>query len=227
MSGPHDPGVKHMLADIEAEVAFTRDLIGKEALSDRVMCAMAAVPRDQFVPAEIKPLAFENRPLPIGHGQTISQPYIVALMTDLLAPEADDVLLEVGTGSGYQAAILSTLCRTLYSMDLVPELVDSAAARLTRLGFSNVHVRSGNGYGGWPDHAPYDGIMVTAAANRIPAALVEQLKPGGRLVIPVGLPHAAQKLMLLSKHEDGRSRVRDVIDVVFVPLLDVEAVREK
>ncbi len=227
MKWSRESGMQQMLADIGDEVKYTRDLIGKEALSDRVMSAMAAVPRDEFVPADIKTLAFDNRPLPIGHGQTISQPYIVALMTDLLAPEANHVVLEIGTGSGYQTAVLSRLCRTVYSMDLVPALVDSAAARLSRLGCSNVHVRSGNGYAGWPENAPYDGIIVTAAASHIPEALVEQLRPGGRLVIPVGLPHASQELMLVSKQGDGRTQVREVIGVVFVPLLDIQGVHKE
>lgn len=227
MSWSRKAGMQQMLADIEAEVTFTRDMIGTDALDDGVMRAISEVPRDEFVPADIKGLAFENRPLPIGHRQTISQPYIVALMTDLLALEPDHVVLEIGTGSGYQTAVLSRLCQTVYSMDLVPALADAASARLARLGHANVHVRSGNGYAGWPEHAPYDGIIVTAAASHIPEALLEQLKPGGRLVIPVGSPSAGQQLLLVNKRGDGSTQVRDVIGVLFVPLLDVQGAQRE
>jgi len=220
MGWARDKGLQHMLADIRAEVAYTARMIGKDALDPRVMEAMAKVPRDEFVPDEMKSAAFDNGPLPIGHGQTISQPYIVALMSDLLALQPDHRVLEIGTGSGYQTAVLSLLCNSVYSMDLIPALTQSASKRLTRLGYHNVHTRSGNGYAGWPEHAPYDGVIVTAAASHIPEALVEQLRPGGRLVIPVGLPYMAQELMLIEKDAAGRTEVREILGVAFVPLID-------
>jgi protein-L-isoaspartate(D-aspartate) O-methyltransferase len=164
--------------------------------------------------------AFENGPLPIGHGQTISQPYIVALMTDLLAPEADHKILEIGTGCGYQTAILSRLCATVYTVEVVRELAETAADRLQSLGYRNVEFHIGNGYAGWPDHAPYDGIIVTAAASRIPSALVEQLKPGGRLVIPVGEPYGFQHLVLVEKDGQDEIRTRTILGVAFVPLVE-------
>ena len=211
MASLREQGTAEMLADIRANVVFTKDMIGKDALDPRVMAAMARVPRDAFVPDGLKETAFADGPLPIGHGQTISQPYIVALMSDLLGTDPDHVVLEVGTGSGYQTAVLSLLCATVYSMDLIAALTEEAAERLAQLGFSNVHVRNGNGYEGWPEHAPYDGIIVTAAATHIPGALVDQLKPGGRLVIPVGQPHMRQELLLLSKDMQGRTDVRDIL----------------
>jgi protein-L-isoaspartate(D-aspartate) O-methyltransferase len=213
-------GIKRMLADIEAETRLTRGMIGKDRLDERVMDAMARVPRDAFVPDGLRSAAFDNGPLPIGHGQTISQPYIVALMTDLLGLAEEAVVLEVGTGSGYQAAVLSLLCRKVYSMDLIPSLVTDAGALLDRLGYDNVILQSGNGYDGWPEHAPYDGIIVTAAATHIPQALVDQLKPGARLVVPVGLPYMPQELLVVAKDADGESHVRDVLAVAFVPLVE-------
>jgi protein-L-isoaspartate(D-aspartate) O-methyltransferase len=220
MHGSREQGMQRMLADIRAEVAYTARLIGKDAFDPRVMDAMARVPRDEFVPDGLKSAAFANGPLPIGHGQTISQPYIVALMTDLLETQPDHRVLEIGTGSGYQTAVLSLLCDKVYSMDLIPALTEDAAARLARLGYRNVETRSGNGYRGWAEHAPYDGIIVTAAAGHIPEALVEQLRPGGRLVIPVGLPFMAQELMLLTKDAQGRTDTRSILGVAFVPLID-------
>jgi protein-L-isoaspartate(D-aspartate) O-methyltransferase len=207
-----------MLQDIEREVDLTRSLIGKDALNPRVMEAMKKVPRHEFVPAGAERYAYDNGPLPIGHGQTISQPYIVALMTDLLNPAADHVVLEVGTGSGYQAAILSLLVRQVYSLEIVEPLAVVARERLQRLGYTNVEVRNADGYHGWAEHAPFDGIVVTAAAPFIPDPLIEQLKPGGRLVIPVGLPYSHQELMLVEKTTDNEIRTRDVLGVVFVPL---------
>lgn len=215
-----------MVADIEAEIRYTQTMIGRDAFSARVMQAMQEVPRDAFVPDGMKHLAFENGPLPIGHGQTISQPYIVALMTDLLAPQPGQRILEIGTGSGYQTAILSRLCAAVYTMDIVPELVHAAAQRLARLGFANVEARSGNGYRGWAAHAPYSGIIVTAAAPRIPGALIEQLEPGGRLVIPVGLRYMPQDLLLVSKDDTGETHTRMILRVAFVPLLDREPVED-
>lgn len=207
-----------MIADIESEVQFTRSMIGRDHLDTRVMDAMKTVPRDAFVPDNMKSAAFDNGPLPIGHGQTISQPYIVALMTDLLEPEEDHVILEIGTGSGYQTAILSLLCKQVYSMELVDVLRQAASKRLHKLGYHNIETCTGNGYLGWPEHAPYDGIIVTAAAPYIPPALIEQLKPGARMVIPVGMPMMHQELMLLTKDIQGKTSTRSILGVAFVPL---------
>jgi protein-L-isoaspartate(D-aspartate) O-methyltransferase len=211
--------MRGMIADIESEVKYTRSMIGKDALDPRVMEAMASVPREEFVPAQVQYAAFDNGPLPIGYGQTISQPYIVALMTDMLQLEPDHRVLEIGTGSGYQTAILSLLCDKVYTMEVVKELSEEAALRLHRLGYDNIETRAGSGYEGWPEHAPYDGIIVTAAAAQIPPALVEQLKAGGRLVIPVGQPYSHQELMLLEKDEAGEIRLESVLGVAFVPLV--------
>jgi len=207
-----------MLREIEQEVAYTRSMTGRQSLDDRVMAAMEAVPRHQFVPVGARAQAYYNGPLSIGHGQTISQPYIVALMTDLLETAADDVVLEVGTGSGYQAAVLSRLVRQVYSLEIVEALSERAADVLARLGYSNVECRAGDGYHGWPEHAPFDGILVTAATPVIPPPLVAQLKPGGRLVAPVGQPYSSQELTVLEKLAGGKTTVRDILAVVFVPL---------
>jgi protein-L-isoaspartate(D-aspartate) O-methyltransferase len=212
--------VKRMIADIEREARYTRRTTGREAFAPRVMEAMARVPRDRFVPAEMRTAAFENGPLPIGFGQTISQPYIVALMTDMLQLDDDATVLEVGTGSGYQTAILCELCRQVYSIEVVAELSEQASARLKTLGYDNVETCVGDGYQGWPEHAPYDGIIVTAAASRIPDALVEQLKPGGRLAIPVGEPYSHQELILVEKDAAGGILRRDILAVAFVPLIE-------
>ena len=220
MTAGRQPGVTRMLDDIRDEVRFTQPWTGREALDARVMDALAKVPRDAFVPEELKPAAFSNGPLPIGHGQTISQPFIVALMTDLLAPQPEHKVLEVGTGSGYQTAVLAGLCAFVYSIDLVPDLTEAAAERLAKMGHRNVRTTTRNGYQGWPEQAPFDGIIVTAAAPYVPDALVEQLKPGGRLVIPVGLPYGRQELMLLTKHAQGETESRSVLEVAFVPLVD-------
>jgi len=160
-----------------------------------------------------------NKPLPIGCGQTISQPFIVALMTELLAPGPEDAVLEVGTGSGYQAAILARLVRQVYSLERIPELANVASQRLRELGVANVEVRTGDGIQGWEEHAPFDGIIVTAAAGEVPPVLVQQLKPGGRLVIPVGSPNRTQDLRVLDKDLQGMVRSRSVLPVVFVPLV--------
>ncbi len=207
-----------MMRDIAMEVQYTRRYIGKDALDSRVMEAMRKVPRHKFVPTDIRPFAYENGPLSIGFGQTISQPYIVALMTDMLSPSEQDSILEVGCGSGYQAAVLSQLVKQIYSIEIVSELGEQARQRLRQLGYHNVSIRIGDGYYGWQEHAPFDGIIVTAAAPFIPTALVDQLKPGGRLVIPVGLPYMHQELLLLKKDEQGEIKTTKVLDVAFVPL---------
>jgi protein-L-isoaspartate(D-aspartate) O-methyltransferase len=211
-------GQRAMLLDIEFEVEGTRRQIGKDELDPRVMAAMAKVPRDQFVPEPSRVFAFRNGPVPIGHGQTISQPYIVALMTDLLNPRPDSTILEIGTGSGYQAAVLAELVRQVYSIEIIKPLADAAGDRLARLGYANVKVRHADGYNGWHEFAPFDGIVVTAAAPHVPPPLVEQLKPGARLVIPVGSPGGIQVLKVIEKMEDGSSEDRNVLAVAFVPL---------
>ncbi|RLJ20979.1 protein-L-isoaspartate O-methyltransferase [bacterium endosymbiont of Escarpia laminata] len=209
---------RQMLREIEWDVQETRSMTGMTALDSRVMEAMKAVPRHEFVPPGARHQAYYNSPLPIGHGQTISQPYIVALMTDLLEPTAGDVMLEVGTGSGYQAAVLSRVVGQVYTLEIIGALSERAAESLRRLGYSNVECRVGDGYGGWAEQAPFDGIIVTAASPNIPQPLVDQLKPGGRLVIPIGMPFSHQELMVVEKEESGGISVRDVLGVAFVPL---------
>ena len=213
-----DKDLDDLLEEIREEVWETRELTGRPALDDRVTEALRQVPRHAFVPDELQYGAYANHPLPIGHGQTISQPYIVALMTDLIRPRLDAVVLEIGTGSGYQAAVLSRLVKQVYSVEIVEELAAEASERLRRLGYDNVEVRTGNGRLGWPQHAPYDAILVTAAASRIPAALVEQLKPGGILVIPVGGQYDAQELVVVRKQASGGIEEKSVLPVAFVPL---------
>jgi protein-L-isoaspartate(D-aspartate) O-methyltransferase len=189
---------------------------GVDHIDPRVLAALRSVPRHKFVPRELSPMAYSNRPLPIGLGQTISQPFIVALMTDLLQVKPSDRVLEIGTGSGYQAAVLSLLVREVYSIEIVAELGKSAALTLSRLGYASVTTRVGDGYQGWDEHAPYDAIIVTAAPNHVPPALIAQLKPGGRLVIPVG--ELFQELMVVVKAADGTTTSRRVVPVRFVPL---------
>ena len=210
--------LKRMLQDINAEVALTRRYIKRDKLEDAVLAAMRKVPRHEFVGADMRRYAYDNGPLPIGHGQTISQPYIVALMTDLARPTRESRLLEVGTGSGYQTAILAELAAEVYSIEIVPPLAELAAERLHRLGYKNVHLQTGDGYHGWPEHAPFDAILVTAAAPAVPPPLIEQLAPGGRLVIPVGEPSFGQVLRLLEKGTDGELETHDILPVAFVPL---------
>ena len=204
----------------EARGRMVREDIEARGVDDpAVLEAMRSVPRHEFVPAEYRGEAYEDRPLPIGLGQTISQPYIVGLMTQLLAPEPGDRILEVGTGSGYQAAVASRLVSQVYSIELLPELAASAAERLGRLGFANVQVRAGDGYLGWPEQAPFDGILVTAGADHVPPPLVEQLAPGARMIIPVGEGPEGQVLQVVEKRADGSIGVREVAPVRFVPLL--------
>jgi protein-L-isoaspartate(D-aspartate) O-methyltransferase len=209
-----------LLEEIEADVRATSQLLGKQALDARVMAALATVPRHAFVPPGDESFAYFNRPFGIGYGQTISQPYIVAVMTDLLELHGGEVVLEVGTGSGYQTAILSGLVKHVYSIEVIPELAKSAAERLERLGYGNVEVRSGDGARGWPEHAPFDGIIVTAAAPKIPPALVDQLAPGRRLVIPVGSERWGQNLKLVEKRAAGEAETRTILPVAFVPLTE-------
>ncbi|WP_419175342.1 protein-L-isoaspartate(D-aspartate) O-methyltransferase [Desulfosediminicola sp.] len=222
----HRADIQEMLRIIEVETRMTRMLTGRSALRPEVMDAMASVPRHQFVASDLRPYAYSNGPLPIGNGQTISQPFIVALMTDLLCPEPDDVMLEVGAGCGYQAAVLSLLIHQLYTIEIIPSLASDAAQRLKKLGYHNVEVRQGDGYHGWPEHAPFDGIIVTAAASHIPNPLQEQLRPGGKLVIPVGLPYHTQQLMVLKKESDRSFIQNDILSVAFVPLTGLGHDRE-
>lgn len=209
---------REMVRQIENTILQTSDYTGRERFDPRVMRAMADVPRHEFVPEAMRGAAYLNRPLPIGKGQTISQPYIVALMTELAGVDADSVVLEVGTGSGYQAAILADLVREVYTIEIIEELGRQAGQVLERLGYHNVQVRIGDGYQGWPEHAPFDAILVTAAPEQVPAPLLEQLKPGGRLVIPVGPQGASQSLQVITRDTAGNFSVKDVLPVGFVPL---------
>jgi protein-L-isoaspartate(D-aspartate) O-methyltransferase len=179
---------------------------------------MGSLPRHEFVPDDLRQVSYADRPLPIGYGQTISQPLIVALMTDVLNVDRSSVVLEVGTGSGYQAAVVAELTRQVYTIEIIPDLARSTADRLRRLGYTNVTVRVGDGYFGWPDMAPFDGIIVTAAAAHIPPPLLQQLKPNGRMVIPVGPPFGLQHLTVVERGPDGRIRTRQLFPVKFVPL---------
>jgi len=188
-------------------------------ISPQVLTAMGTVPRHLLIPERVRPFAYADRPLPIGHGQTISQPYIVALMTELLRPDPKDVVLEVGTGSGYQAAVLSLLVGQVYTIEIVEDLARRAAADLARLGYANVTVRAGDGYKGWPRHAPFDGIVVTAAPKEVPPPLIAQLKPGGRLVMPLEDASGHQSLIVLEKDRSGRMVKQSIIAVRFVPLI--------
>ena len=207
-----------MVNEIVSYVRMTSSETGRAALDRRVLNALRTIPRHLFVPNELRDAAYANRPLPIGHGQTISQPYIVALMTDLLKVDADDVVLEVGTGSGYQAAVLSPVVKQIYTVEIIEPLAKQAAARLQSIGYKNVRVRHADGYNGWKEAGPFDAIIVTAAATHIPPPLIQQLKPGGRMVIPVGGPFATQSLMLVEKTAKGKVRTRQVLPVMFVPL---------
>lgn len=206
-----------MVDEVRLYATLARDS-GTAAMNEEVMRSMNTVERHEFVPPRQLPFAYENRPLPIGHGQTISQPYIVALMTDLIDPGRDDVVLEVGTGSGYQAAILAQLVQHVYSIEVIEALAGEAATRLARLGYDNVTTKLGDGYYGWEEHAPYDAIVVTAAASHVPPPLIRQLRPGGRMVIPVGGRFMTQQLLLLEKTDDGELVTRQIAAVRFVPL---------
>jgi len=207
-----------LLAEIAGMARATGAETARPAFSPRVMAALGKVPRERLVPPEQVPYAYENRPLPIGHGQTISQPYIVALMTDLLEPKPADVVLEIGTGSGYQAAVLAEVVAKVYTIEIVEPVGRRAAGDLAALGYRNIATRIGDGYNGWPEAAPFDGILVTAAAPYVPKPLVEQLKPGGRLVIPVGGQWQVQDLQVIEKRPDGSTATRRTIPVRFVPL---------
>ncbi len=203
---------------IEADVRDTSLYLDKEELDERVLEALSTVPRHRFVPDKVKDVAYENRALPIGYSQTISQPYIVAIMTDLLKPTRDDRVLEIGTGSGYQAAVMAEITDKVYTMEIVRPLAEQATQRLQQLGYDNIVVRHADGYYGWEEHAPFDLIIVTAASSHVPPPLIAQLKPGGRMIIPVGSPFLVQQLVLVEKAEDGKLSLRQILPVMFVPL---------
>ncbi len=206
-----------MVAEIEAETLSIVEYRGRRAPSARVLKAMRQVPRHEFVRDSEKDLAYRNVALSIGHGQTISQPYIVALMTNLLGLTEDSIVLEVGTGSGYQAAVLAALVRRVYSIERILTMAEEAKARFQHLGISNIEVRVGDGYYGWPEHAPYDGILVTASAPSVPSPLIAQLRPGARMVIPLGRPFEHQNLTVAQKDRSGHVHFRAVLPVAFVP----------
>ena len=207
-----------MLAEIDADMRETAASTGRRELGPRVRAAVAKVPRHRFVPASSAAWAYANQPLPIGQGQTISQPFIVALMTELLDPQPSDRVLEIGTGSGYQAAVLAELVARVYTIEIVRPLGERAAELLGELGYRNIELRIGDGYAGWPDAAPFDKIVVTAAPEKMPQPLVDQLAPGGRLIAPIGPQGGVQNLLLLRKEADGRTVSRDLLAVRFVPL---------
>jgi protein-L-isoaspartate(D-aspartate) O-methyltransferase len=207
-----------MVEVIQADVAQTAGLLGRETLNPRVLEALRKVPRHEFVGEEYRPYAYENRPLSIGHGQTISQPYIVAIMTDLLGIDQNAKVLEIGTGSAYQAAILGEIAAGVYSIEIVEPLAKSARERLQRLHYANIHTRAGDGYYGWEEAAPFDAIVVTAAASHIPPPLIKQLKPGGRMLIPVGDRFNVQQLVLVEKDQNRKVTTRQLLPVAFVPL---------
>src|SRR6202047_1361699 len=205
---------REMIAAIKLIAQHLVAEIGKGALDDRVLRSMAKVPRHEFVPVEVQPYAYLNRPLPIGFDKTISQPLMVAVMTDLLELKPDDVVLEIGTGLGYQSAVLAELAGSVYTVEIIDELAQRAVQRLKREGYTNIEVQVGNGYFGWPEHAPFDKVIVTAAPDLIPPPLINQLKAGGRMVMPVGLP-AAQQLIVVEKDWNGRVTTKEIMPVLF------------
>jgi protein-L-isoaspartate(D-aspartate) O-methyltransferase len=207
-----------MIKEIEGNMRAGYGSLEKAALDEKVIDALGRVPRHEFVPRSIRNLAYENRPLPIGHGQTISQPYIVAIMTNLLQIGKNDHVLEIGTGSGYQIAVLAQLVNMAYSIEIIEPLGKQAKDLLQRLGYENIELKIGDGYYGWEEHAPFDAIIVTAAASHIPPTLIKQLKPGGRMLIPVGSRFMVQELLLVQKSESGKVSTRQLLPVAFVPL---------
>jgi protein-L-isoaspartate(D-aspartate) O-methyltransferase len=213
---------QHMVLEIATHTALLGERIGRYNLDPRVMEVMGKVPRHEYVPVELQPYAYLNRPLPIGFEKTISQPFIVALMTDALRLRAEDVVLEIGTGLGYQAAVLAELAGKVYSIEIIDALGEEAAKRLRRAGYDNIELRIGNGYHGWPEHAPFDKLIVTAAPDLIPPPLIHQLKPGGRMVIPAGLPDS-QQLILVEKNTDGRLATKELLPVRFSQLEGAES----
>lgn len=213
----HELMRRQMIAEVVADTVFLTPQLGKSALASRVIEVMGRIPRHEFVPVELQAYSYINSPLPIGYGKTVSQPFIIALMTDLLEPQAEDTVLEVGAGVGYQAAILSELVKRVYSIEIIEELALETRRRLERLGYANVEIGVGNGYYGWGEHSPFDKIIVTAAPDLIPPPLIAQLKAGGRMVIPTGIPDK-QRLILLEKSADGKLVTREVLPVRFSEL---------
>ncbi len=209
-----------LIAEIEAEVEETRGFLGFDRIDPKVLQAIRAVPREEFVPASVRDLAYVNRPLAIGHGQTISQPFIVAAMTSALALTPSDRVLEIGTGCGYQTAVLARLARHVYTVEVIERLGEAARDRLTDQGYDNIDFRIGDGWRGWPEHAPYDAIIVTAAARERPAALVEQLAEGGRMIVPIGPSGGTQRLTRIEKRPGGELRSSGFLPVAFVPLIE-------
>ena len=209
---------REMVAEIQKMASDTRDYTGKQHLDTRVLDALSRVPRHEFVPERLRSHAYLNRPLPIGDDQTISQPYIVALMTDLALVDKESDVLEIGTGSGYQAAVLAELVDHVYTIEIIGRLAANAKKTLERLGYKNITVKAGDGYHGWLDAAPFDAILVTAAPEQVPAPLIKQLKPGGRMIIPVGEQGHTQSLRVIEKSTSGAITERDVLPVGFVPL---------
>lgn len=207
-----------MIRTIEADVRAGYGNLEDDELDDKVIKALATVPRHEFVPENLQAVAYENRPLPIGYGQTISQPYLVAIMTNLMQVSENDRVLEIGTGSGYQIAVLAELVKKAYSIEIIEPLGRQAKDRLQRLGYDNITLKVGDGYYGWEEHAPFDAIMVTAAASHIPPPLIKQLKPGGRMLVPVGSRFMVQELLLVQKSEKGKVSTRQLLPVAFVPL---------
>ena len=214
---------QHMVLEIAAQTVLAGERIGKYNLDARVMEVMGKVPRHEFVPVEIQPYAYLNRPLPIGFDKTISQPFVVALMTDMLEIRKEDVVLEIGTGLGYQAAVLAELAHKVYSVEIIEALAQQAAKRLSRAGYTNVEIKVANGSHGLPEHAPYDKVMVTAAPDLIPPALINQLKPGGRMMIPAGLSDN-QQLILVEKSANGRLSTKEILPVRFSQLEGAESI---
>ena len=213
----HELMRQQMIAEVVADAVFLTQQIGKSSFDSRVIEVMGRIPRHEFVPVELQAYSYINSPLPVGYGKTVSQPFIIALMTDLLDPQGSDVVLEVGAGVGYQAAILAELVKQVYSIDIIEELATETRKRLGRLGYRNIEIGVGNGYYGWSEHAPFDKIIVTAAPDLIPPPLIAQLKPGGRIVIPTGIPDK-QQLVLLEKAADGKLATREVLPVRFSEL---------
>ncbi|MDD5299727.1 MAG: protein-L-isoaspartate(D-aspartate) O-methyltransferase [Gallionella sp.] len=216
--GGFDAQRRQMVKEVLVDTAATASYSGSRALSPEVVAAMGKVERHRFVPATLAAVAYLNRPIPIGHGQTISQPFIVALMTELMKIKKGDRVLEIGTGSGYQAAVLAEIAGSVYTIEIIEPLGQEAGERLKSLGYRNVETRVGDGYYGWPQAAPFDAIMVTAAASHVPPPLLKQLKPGGRMVIPLGTQFMTQYLMLVEKQQDGTLTTRQILPVRFVPL---------
>jgi protein-L-isoaspartate(D-aspartate) O-methyltransferase len=213
----HELMRQQMIAEVVADAVFLTPQLGKSAFDTRVIDVMGRIPRHEFVPIELQAYSYINSPLPVGYGKTVSQPFIIALMTDLLDLQPGDMVLEVGAGVGYQAAILSELVKRVYSIEIIEELALDTRRRLERLGYRNIEVGVGNGYYGWSEHSPFDKIIVTAAPDLIPPPLISQLKPGGKMVIPTGIPDK-QQLMVLEKAADGKLATREVLPVRFSEL---------